>query len=223
MFTERGLPQATFRLVQLISIVGIVLGIVGGTSSINGNTYSPDSKLQAASIIFTVVFGLTVILLLIQSTMISRVERGEKRLLLCVAICLPIYLVRLVYSLASSLGHIKKFNLVTGNVTIFLCMAVIEEFAIVLICLAFGMTLRKIPKGQVEEHSEAYSMSQTPQAAGYTRQTESSAGPSGDVPVQQYQQTSYPSRPKRARRARGPIGMLIGAGIDMYNKKSSQR
>jgi hypothetical protein len=82
---------------------------------------------------------------------VSHAEHGERRLFTAVALSLPFLLVRLVYSVFSTFTTKKEFNLLDGSPTILLCVALIEEFIIVLLFEGIGLTLRKVVR---EEHVE---------------------------------------------------------------------
>jgi len=68
-----------------------------------------------------------------------------------VAISLPFLLVRTVYSALSAFTHSLNFNILIGSVSTYLSMAVLEEFAIFILFLSIGFTLRIIPNGVVTE------------------------------------------------------------------------
>lgn len=72
----------------------------------------------------------------------SRIEAGEKRLVLAVAFSLPFLGVRLIYSALASFVHNSHFNIISGSVTILLVMAILEEFVIVITFLATGLSLQ---------------------------------------------------------------------------------
>lgn len=112
----------------------------------------PSTLNKASTALFIVCYVATALATLLMSFSISHAEPGEKRLLIAVAAALPFLLVRLVYSIISNLTHIASFNALTPNVTILLCMVLIEEFIVVLIFEGFGLTLQVREKTQ---HVEA--------------------------------------------------------------------
>jgi uncharacterized membrane protein len=137
----------------------------------------------------------------------SGIEQGEHRLVWAVLVCVPLLLIRLVYSMISTLGHNSSFSMITGNVTIQLVMVLIEEIIIVYIMLITGLTLGVRDKA-VYEDANAAEMGQQQYAAGdYT-----STSP---TPLAQ-------QRPRRQRRiAGGPIIMLIVYIVDKINGRRS--
>ena len=74
---------------------------------------------------------------------VSHAEAGEKRILSAVAASLPLLLIRLIYASVYTFGNSRRFSALSGSVTILLCMALLEEMAIVLIFEGVGLTLRK--------------------------------------------------------------------------------
>ncbi|CAI6093780.1 unnamed protein product [Clonostachys chloroleuca] len=156
--TERGpILQAThFRLVQLIITVGLILGIVGGvqqgsSQSTTGTSPQPSSVSQAAIILYIVAFAALVGILLLSFGYLSYVPSKEQSISAGVAIALPLILVRLVYSALSTFTHSKTFSILGGNVGVFVGMAVVEEFLVIIIYLGLGFIVPKLQKGQQGE------------------------------------------------------------------------
>lgn len=150
------LHSSMFHLIHLIIIVGLVLGIVGGIDAadnyITSGVYTPTDLNKAGTALFIVAYVAILILILIISFHVSHAEKGEKRLFIAVIISLPFILVRLIYSIISTFTHNHSFNLLTGSVTVVLCLALIEEFIVVVVYEGTGLTLKKAPK---EAHYEA--------------------------------------------------------------------
>ncbi len=86
---------------------------------------------------------------MILSLAISHAEPGEKRVLLAVAVSLPLLLVRLIYASTYDYRNSPNFSSLNGSVTILLCMALLEEIATVLIYEGVGLTLRTVQKQNV--------------------------------------------------------------------------
>ncbi|KAI1144508.1 hypothetical protein F5Y05DRAFT_364893 [Hypoxylon sp. FL0543] len=142
--------EKRLRLVQVVALVGLILGIVGGTQS--GQDYGNTGKYTISNV-SQIGMGLTIAayVLLVFTTIIvamqlAQIEPGEKRLLLAVGASLPFILVRLAYSAESVFGNNPSFNQLTGDVNIQLGMAVIMEMIVVFIVEGIGMTLKKLPK-----------------------------------------------------------------------------
>ncbi|KAI1340476.1 hypothetical protein F5Y15DRAFT_378745 [Xylariaceae sp. FL0016] len=144
------LNQRSLRFVQLIVLIGLILGAVGGSNS--GNDYADTgvwetSTLSQAGIALMIVgYIFTVLAAIIIGTQISAAAPGEKRVVLIVALSLPFILVRLAYSAESVYGSNPDFNQVTGNPDILLGMAIIMEMIVVAIVEGIGLTLQKMPE-----------------------------------------------------------------------------
>ena len=133
--------------------MGIILSIVGGVDS--GNDYSktgryvPQTLTKVGLGLFIASFVAILVTTAILSSAISHAEPGEKRILLAVAVSLPLLLVRLIYASIYDYRNSPDFSSLSGSVTILLCMALLEEIAIVLIYEGVGLTLRKFQKQNV--------------------------------------------------------------------------
>ena len=138
------------NIIQLVNLVGIILTIVGGVDAGNdyskNHSYVPQPLAKAGLALFLVSFAYSLFAAIILSFSISHAEAGEKRVLLAIALSLPFLLTRLIYSSIANYANPKSFNLLTGNVTILLCMALIEELVIVALYLGTGFTLKKVEK-----------------------------------------------------------------------------
>ncbi|KAI2471446.1 hypothetical protein F4781DRAFT_386919 [Annulohypoxylon bovei var. microspora] len=145
--TTAFVTEQRLRLVQLIALVGLILGIVGGTQSGEsyGNTgvYTISTLSQAGTGITIAAYVLLVIATVAVAMQLSYIEEGEKRLVLAVGLSLPFILVRLAYSGETVFGHNPDFSQLTGNVNVQLGMAVIMEMIVITIVEAIGMTLHK--------------------------------------------------------------------------------
>ncbi|KAE8444871.1 hypothetical protein EG329_014119 [Mollisiaceae sp. DMI_Dod_QoI] len=144
------------QLVQIIIIVGLVLAIIGGVNA--GNTfetthqYHPGTLNKAGTSLLIVSYAAIVLFTALISIFVSHAEAGEKRLFLAVALALPFLAVRLIYSGLSTFSTNPRYNILTGNTTLFLCLALIEELIIVITFETVGLTLQKQIK---EQHVEA--------------------------------------------------------------------
>ncbi|CAF9912386.1 hypothetical protein IMSHALPRED_000302 [Imshaugia aleurites] len=144
--------QWHIQLAELLNTVGIILSIIGGVDS--GTNYSKTGRYVPQTLTkvglglfiasFVAILAFTAILFMT----ISHAEPGERRILLAVAVSLPLLLVRLIYSAIYTFGDHMRFSALTGSVTILLCMALLEEIAIVVIYEGVGLTLRKVEKPQ---------------------------------------------------------------------------
>jgi hypothetical protein len=140
------------KLIELLILVGLILGIVGGTEAGDNfsktHTFVPSTLNKAGTSLLVVSFALTVLITVIVSFDSPHAEEGEHRLFFAVVASIPFMIVRLVYSCLSTFTHNKAFSLTTGNETILLCVALLEELVVVIIYEGVGLTLRKLPKAQ---------------------------------------------------------------------------
>jgi hypothetical protein len=172
------------RIIELLVLVGLILGIVGGVDAaddyVKSGRYQPGSLNKAGTALMIIAWVLLVIATALTSSSISHAEHGERRLLMAIVLALPFLLVRLIYSIFSTFTHEQSFNLLDGSVTVLLCVALIEEFIVVLIFEGTGLTLKKVVH---EEHVEGAriipssdSNSNTYAAPQQQRQQKSGAG-----------------------------------------------
>jgi hypothetical protein len=140
------------KLIELLILVGFILGIVGGTEAGDNfsktGTFVPSALNKAGTSLLVVSFAITVIFAAIVSFDTPHAEEGEHRLFFAIVASIPFMIVRLVYSCLSTFTHNKAFSLTTGNETILLCVALLEELVVVIIYEGVGLTLRKLPKAQ---------------------------------------------------------------------------
>jgi hypothetical protein len=149
------LHSTMFHLIHLIILLGLNLGIVGGIDAANNyvssGTYTPTALNKAGIALFIVAYVAIVAIVNMTSFQVSHAEKGEKRLLFAVVISLFFLLVRLLYSIISTFTHRRSFNLLNGNVTVILCMALIQEAIVVALYGGTGLTLKRKP---VQVHCE---------------------------------------------------------------------
>ena len=130
--------------------MGIILSIVGGVISgehyNKTGRYEPHIATKIGLALFIVSFIGILVVTAILSFSISHAESGEKRILLALAVSLPLLLLRLIYSSVYTFGDVSSFSSLSGSVTILLCMALLEEIAIVVIYEGVGLTLRESRK-----------------------------------------------------------------------------
>ena len=206
---------------QLISLVGVILAIVGGVNSSSSPVPTQvNSKTKVGVVLFLLAWLALCILLAIITIRISSVEPGEKRLVLAVAISVPLILVRLIYSLLGSFSKNHAFSSITGSVTINLCMAVIEEFVVVIVLLGTGFTLRVLPKPGI---AAPIPRSSYPE---YDQLNYAENGAVAGGHAQQNARTDHGSRRtlprremRRSGRRGGPITQLIGLARDRYQSR----
>ena len=151
-FTTKRIDVRLFRYPSLLSLIGLILGITGGViASKASNPFHLNPYTKAAIVLFTVVYIVVIIILILLLLRISRVKLGERRLLFVVAICSPFVATRLIYGLISDFANNHSFNSTYGNLPIYLCMAVIPEIIVVIMCVPVGFTLPVVPKAATIE------------------------------------------------------------------------
>ncbi|GAD97607.1 hypothetical protein ANI_1_1798184 [Paecilomyces variotii No. 5] len=212
--TDRPLTQLIFRGLGLLTLGALVLTIIGQTTSSSLEAFThPKVETKVGIVLFVVAWVATCFVLLALRGKYNEIEDGEHRLLLAVGMSLPFLLVRLMYSVLSIFVHNSDFNIVNGNVTIMLVMSVLEEFAIVIICLGIGLTLQvRPPVAYMEQPQTGYREHQ-----GYRSHNERRGPSSSEPQYQSYAPDPYeaemapdPKRPRRQRRIRGgPITQLV--------------
>jgi hypothetical protein len=170
------------KIIELLILVGLILGIVGGIDAGNTfettGTYQPGTLNKAGTSLFIVSYLCIVLATVLTFFSISHAEEGEKRLLFAVAVSLPFLLVRLIFSIFSTFTKNKNFNLLDGNVTVLLCVALIEELIVVLVFEGVGLTLHQVPK---EQHVEAtHQVQDNVEGAQYPARQQNQSGGSGN-------------------------------------------
>lgn len=137
-----------FQLTQVLTLVAMLIGILGGVDAgidyaKHGHkfTHTPTNS-KVAGILFIVAFAMVVAAMIWSATSIHHIEAGEKRLLLVLLVSLPLLFLRLLYSCFSNFDKAPKWNALTGDVPLLICLAVIEEMIVVLLYVAVGRTLK---------------------------------------------------------------------------------
>ena len=135
-----------FRAVQLVITLGLILSIVGGTSSISSTgVYTTQTSSKVGIALFIVAYVALVLITVLTTLNLSSAEGGEKRLDFAVILALPFILVRLAYSALAVFSHHHEFNLVGGSVAIMAVMSVLMEFIVVFIYLLVGAKTEASP------------------------------------------------------------------------------
>lgn len=130
-------------------LLALILSIVGGTrisSSDSSKHSSGETFTKAGVIIFLISFIAIVAFALLTVTELSSLPWGEKRSLYAVLASLPFLAVRLLYSILADFVDNSTFNTVDGNVTVQLCMAIIEEFIVLVFYLVAGFVAPALDK-----------------------------------------------------------------------------
>ena len=145
-------------LIGLVITVGLILSLIGGAYAGNDysktNVYTPQTTSKVGIGLWIASFAAIVVATVVGSFSVSHADLGEKRVLFAVADPLPLMLVRLVYSAISIFAYTPRFNSVDGDVTILLCMALLEELAIVIMYESVGITLKKLERHDTPNSKE---------------------------------------------------------------------
>ena len=130
------MPKMVFTGISLISLVGLGLGIFGATKAVDDGNVS--TLLQAALGCFIACLGLTFCILWFLTRYLGLLPRSEKVILYSVHVCSPFLLVRMVYAAMGDFGSDQQFSLFDGDATVYLCMGVLQEIVVMVVCLGVG-------------------------------------------------------------------------------------
>ncbi|KAL8829287.1 MAG: hypothetical protein Q9191_002096 [Dirinaria sp. TL-2023a] len=120
-----------FRLLQTLITAGLILSIVGGTSSFSSNgTYTVKPLSRVAIILYIIAYAAEV-LLAVHTLLLAQASQGERILLLGVTAALPLILVRLIYSALGVIANLHTFSVFNGSVAAYAIMAVVPEIMVV--------------------------------------------------------------------------------------------
>ncbi|CAG8360303.1 unnamed protein product [Penicillium salamii] len=142
--SSKPVNRRLFSTVSVASLVAVVLSIIG---QVKGFQAGEQNSTQLLSKIGVIIFlaawvGLAFSLFLI-ALRVRQISSGERRLVAAVGLSTLLLLIRVIYSVLSVLSNNTDFNMVAGNPTIMLVMAVLEEITICVICLGTGLNLPK--------------------------------------------------------------------------------
>ena len=129
------------EMLHLPILLALILAIIGGTriSSSDSSKHSSGESFEKAGAIIFLISYIAIVAFAILTMVESRnLPQGEKRILYTVLGSLPLLAVRLLYSLLADFADNSTFNIVDGNATVQLCMAVIEEFIVTGLYLLAG-------------------------------------------------------------------------------------
>jgi uncharacterized membrane protein SirB2 len=89
-------------------------------------------------------------------------EPGERRLIYAITASIPSILVRLIYVVLIMFSTLRMFSVIHGSVVSQRCMAIMQEFIVVIIYISVGLTLlRKVKKLAVQAHGRGKEMNGT--------------------------------------------------------------
>ena len=121
------------EFLHLPILLALILAIVGGTriSSSDASKHSSGETFEKAGVIIFVVSYLAIVAMAVLTLAESRsLPTGEQRILYAVLASLPFLAVRILYSILADFVDNSTFNIIDGNETVQLCMAIIEEFIV---------------------------------------------------------------------------------------------
>lgn len=206
-------PPFAFRLVQLITTVGLIVSIVGYTNvDLNERTRTvtlpPETKAGVIILLVALILVLAITLRTISS--ISHVLQPERLLVWSVLGCLPFILVRLVYAILAVFLNDSNFSIIFPSTVILWTLSTIEECFVVFIYLLVGFQVPKLAAGESQQQQEAFASQKTPHA----NTINSTQGPG-------LQSSSSTDASRGGIRWRGSIILtLIGAISDLFaNRK----
>jgi uncharacterized membrane protein len=141
---------------QLFVIVGMILSIVGGTQAkITTTGFEVTTPTKIGIPMYIAGFVTAVAILIMACTRLDTVPKGERRLALGAALATPFIAVRLVFSALVVFVHNDTFSIVGGSVGVYVGMAIVEEFIVVVIYVTLGWLLERTPyvakQGETEE------------------------------------------------------------------------
>lgn len=129
-----------FYAPQVLTWIDIIISIVGYIAIKNkdDNQLDPTPYDQASRAIIIVIYVYTFWLLWIfwRFKDISAYALPERRAIRCVAYCIPLMIIRLVYSLIFEATGDRTFNSSKGDPTAYLTMTYLPELGIVAFCTA---------------------------------------------------------------------------------------
>ena len=127
-----------FRLLQTLITVGLILSIVGGTSSFSSNGSYTVKPLSRVAIILYIVAYAAEVLIALHTLLLAQGSQRERILLFGVTAALPLILVRLIYSALGVIAHLRTFSVFNGSVAAYAIMAVMTEIMVISIYLFAG-------------------------------------------------------------------------------------
>lgn len=155
---SKGVPPKYMGYLSIPLLVGLILGIVGSTKAFDSNPNgrsSSSSYIKAAVILYALALvALSAIAMFNLARQHSMIE-GEKRLALAVAASIPFLIVRILYSIISAFDRSSKvFKSTSNSTTAVIVQAIMSstmEFIVVIIYLAAGFAVGRIPRSMVKK------------------------------------------------------------------------
>lgn len=153
------------RIIEIVVTAAFICASVGfsGISDedvLRGNiTYPPSAT--AAAILYIVGYAGILLAAAAMAKVRENIEREEWKTLIVVVVSQPLLFLRILYLLLSIFSGARTFSVLDGDVTTFLCMALIEEALVVAGYLSVGSTLRVLTKHEMRVVEEEVNLETT--------------------------------------------------------------
>jgi hypothetical protein len=127
----------------ILSLILIVAGGIDG-DSYDGPSFSATEATKAGVALYCACFVVLVWATTVISARLYLADPAEVKILTTVVLSMPFFLIDVVYMMCfafESLGGSQRFNVISGDVTLQLCMQVVMEYVIVGLYLGLGLGL----------------------------------------------------------------------------------
>lgn len=127
-------------------VVSLILIVAGGIDedSRDGPTFAATESTKAGISLYCACFVILIWATIVITSRLYLATSTEAKILTTVVLSLPFFLVDIIYMMCfafESFAGSQRFNVISGNVTLQLCMQVIMEYIIVGLYLALGFGL----------------------------------------------------------------------------------
>lgn len=153
-----GVHPRVFRLLHLPSLAGLILCIIGSTNLFSNNAADIStglSELKAGICLFLVVYVADILITGYSWLHITKVQSGERRLLVAVSVALPFMAVRMIYSLlcvfANEPRWFSSWSLESTAIWVHGVMGVLMEMIVVVIFITAGLMTEPLAKPLARE------------------------------------------------------------------------
>ncbi|KAG8532313.1 uncharacterized protein KY384_003954 [Bacidia gigantensis] len=144
------------RLLHIPAIIGLIVGIVGGTKLQYPDKASTGlDYLKAGSILFLLTYLGVVAMAVLTLPAFPHFHRSEKAVFAAMLAALPFLAVRILYSLLASFVNNGSFSITKGNIFVQLGMAIIMELFTALFLIAAGLIAEPEKKRQQRQQPAA--------------------------------------------------------------------
>ncbi|KAI9735889.1 MAG: hypothetical protein M1834_001355 [Cirrosporium novae-zelandiae] len=157
---QQRLNKLILHLTQCAISGALVLAIIGGTKQFDDNPSTAADGRKYTKIAIVIFLAVVIFLTLLTLVMVAKlryIPAGERSLILAIILSIPFLFVRLIYSMVGAFESNPKssFSSIYGSVVLQGFMSVMEEFIVVGIYLAAGLTVQKFV--QDDEQQGKYS------------------------------------------------------------------